>query len=104
MKRFIAIFLALLSFSVSAKEAFDCEGWGFTIDGKKAAYGPTELVLCSTTGNWLFFAQPNECKLEKKYNISFDKITFRASIMSYTDPTSATGSSMQFVNCKKVKL
>jgi len=103
MKRFIAIFLALLSFSVSAKEAFDCEGWGFTIDGNKAAYGPMEFVLCSTAGNWMFFSHAGECKLEKKYNISFDKITNRATIYSFTDPTSATGSSMQSVNCKKVK-
>ena len=98
MKRFIAIFLALLSLSVSAKDAFDCENVGFSIDGNRAAYGSTELVLCATKGNWLYFSEPGECKLEKKYNITFDKITYLATIRGAISPTSVIA-----INCKKVK-
>ena len=94
--------MLLLSLNVSATDAFNCDGWGFTIDGKKATYGPTELVLCSTEGNWIFFSPPGECKKEDKYTLIFDKITYKLQILSPSNPNRPWDSSSS-LDCKKIK-
>jgi hypothetical protein len=99
-RKLIAIFLTLTSFSVYAKEAYDCNGFGFTIDGNKAAYGPDELTLCSTKGNWIEFAQSGECKKMDRWSLTFDRITY---LLMVDNPDNSSNTRFSNTKCKKIK-
>ena len=104
MKKPLAFILVLASFSANAREAYDCDGVGFTIEGKRATFGPVEWASCSTEGNWIYFATPEDCK--NRYTRYFDKITYilqaveRKPIGDNSVPDKNIGPP---VRCKKIK-
>ena len=100
MIKLIPLILALTSFSANAKDAYDCNGFGFTIDGNKAAFGPEELTLCSTKGNWMEFAQSGECKKVDRWSLTFDRITY---LLMIHNPDNSPNNRFSDSKCKKIK-